>query len=238
VITVVYSTYKGVSVLGRANEVIYYFTIIMAFVPLGVFAVGNLSNLFPVFNVNLNIAGIAMATVRAGYDYFGIEIIFLLYPYLRNKGVLLKAGLKASLICVCIYAWFTFASIYYLGIDIMPKYLWIVVETTKAFHMNTIKNFTFIFIFFWVLIVLNNISNNYFSSAFILNELWGSLDMKKYIIILAPLIFCIALRFGNETTSRAIMSNLIPLFAGFNIIYVSIIALLIRMRRNIANEDS
>lgn len=238
VITVVYSTYKGVSVLGRANEVIYYFTIIMVFVPLGVFSTGNLSNLLPVFNVSKNPAGIAMATVRAGYDYFGVEIIFLLYPYLKSKGELLKAGLKASLICIGISVWFTFAAIYYYGIDIMPKYLWIVVECTKAFRMVTIKNFTFIFIFFWVLIVLNNISNNYFSSTLILNELWRTLDRKKYTIIIAPIVFYIALKFGNETTSRAIMSNLVPSFTVFNIIYASVIALIIRMRRNITNEDS
>lgn len=238
VITVVYSTYKGVSVIGRANEVIYYFTIIMVLVPLGVFSTGNLSNLLPVFNVNKNPTGIAMATLRAGYNYFGIEIIFLLYPYLKSKGELLKAGLKASLICIGIYTWFTFAAIYYFGIDIMPKYYWIVIESTKAFRMVTIKNFTFIFIFFWMLIALNNISNNYFSSTLILNELLRSFDMKKYTIILAPLIFYIALKFRSETISRDIMSNLVPLFTAFDIIYVSIIALTIRMRRNIANEDS
>lgn len=237
-ITIVYSTYKGVSVLGRANEVIYYFTIIMVLGPLGVFAAGNPSNLLPVFNVKSNLAGIAMATVRAGYNYFGIEIIFLLYPYLKSKGELLKAGLKASLICIGIFAWFTFAAIYYFGIDIMPKYLWIVVECTKAFRMITIKNFTFIFMFFWVLIALNNISNNYFSSTLILNELCRSLDRKKYTIIIAPMIFYIALKFSNETVNRSIMSNLIPLFSAFDIIYVSIIALLIRIRRNITNEDS
>jgi spore germination protein len=236
VITVVYSTYKGITVLARGNEVIHYFTLIMILVPLGVFTRGDPHNLLPVFNVSP--VGIAKGSVTAGIEYYGVEIIFLLYPFLNNKADILKSGLKAAVICIAICTWFVFTSIYYLGIDIMPKYLWVVVETSKAFRMNTIKNFTFIFIFFWVMIVLKNISSNYFSSALILNELWSRWEIKKYTLILAPIMFYISLRYGNETTVRNIFTKTIPLFTLFNIIYVSIIALLIKMRRNKTNGNT
>lgn len=235
VIAAAYSVYNGITALARANEFIFYFTIIMVLVPVGVFTRGDLHNLLPVFNVSLT--GIAQSTVRAGYDYFGIEIIFLLYPFMKNKTEFLKVGLKAVGISVGVVTWFTFASIYYFGIDIMPKYLWVAVETSKAFRMMTIKNFTFIFLFFWVMIGLKNISNNYFSSALILNEFWSKLDIKKYTLILAPLIFYAALKFGNETMSREIMAYMVPLFTLFDIIYVSIIALLIKFRTGKTNFE-
>lgn len=228
IIAVVYSTYNGVNALARASEFIFYFTIIMVLVPVGVFTRGDPHNLLPILGVSPK--GMALAVIRAGYDYFGIEVIFLLYPYLKNKGELLNAGLKAAATCVGIYTWFTFTTIYYFGIDIMPKYLWVVVETSKAFRMMTIKNFTFIFTFFWILIALCNISNNYFLVTLVLNDIWGRLDMKKYTIIIAPIIFYGALKFGNETEIRAITINIVPLFTVYNIIYASSIALFIKLK--------
>lgn len=228
VLAIVYSTYKGITVFARASEVIFYFSIIMFLVPIGVFTRGDPRNLLPVFDVSL--AGIAMGSIRAGYNYFGIECIFLFYPFLKNKTELLKAGLKASFIGICIVTWFTFASIYYFGIDIMPKYSWVVVETTKAFRMMTIKNFTFIFIFFWTILSLRNISVSYFSSALILNELWARFNIEKYVICLAPLVFYIAIKLGGETEIRTLMATVLPAYTIFNIIYITIITILILIK--------
>lgn len=235
VLAALYSTYKGIAVLARTNEVVYYFTIIMVLVPIGVITRGKFSNLLPVFKVNP--MDFMKGTIEAGYNYYGLEPIFLLYPFLKNKSEFLKAGIKGSIISIAITSWLSLTSVYYLGIDIMPKYLWVVVETTKGFRMNTIKNFTFIFVFFWIMIVMVNISNNYFSCAFILNDFWQRLEIKKYIIILAPLVFYIAIKFGNETTSRSILRYLVPAFTAYDIIYVSVIALFIRLRGNASNEN-
>lgn len=236
VIAIVYSVCQGVTALARGNEVIYYFTLIIFLVPLGVFTRGDPHNLLPVFKVSP--VSIAKGTITAGMEYFGVEIMFVLYPYLKNKAEILKSGLKATAVSIGICTWFVFAPIYYLGIDIMPKYLWVVVETSKAFRMNTIKNFTFIFLFFWTMIILKNISNNYLLSSLILNEFRTRLEIKKYALILSPLIFYMSLKFGNETTVRKLLNNMVPLFTAFNIIYVSIIALLIKMRRDTTNENT
>jgi spore germination protein len=229
ILVAAYTCSKGLKPLTRLNQVIFYFALPIALVPAGVFMRGTLFNLLPVFKVSP--LGILQGSVTAARNYFGIEIIFLIYPFMKNTNQILKAGLKGTAYSVGITVWFTLASIYYFGTDVMPKNMWVVMPTTNAFRLVTIKNFVFIFLFFWIIVILKNISNTYYSAAFILKNILPKIDIKIFIYLLAPLIFYLALKCGNEVTNRSIMKLTVPYFISFDLIYVTLIAVLIKLRK-------
>lgn len=224
-----YTCSKGLKPLTRLNEVVFYFALPIVLVQAGVFMRGTLFNMLPVFKVSP--IGILQGSVTSALNYLGIEIIFLLYPFMKDTNQLLKAGLKGTAYSIGITVWFTFTSIYYFGIDVMPRNMWVVMPTTNAFRLVTIKNFVFIFLFFWIIVILKNISNTYFSAAFILKNILPKIDIKIFIYILAPLIYYLALKCGNEVTNRSIMKLIIPYFASFDLIYVTLIAILIKLKK-------
>lgn len=231
-----YSSYKGLKILSRMNEVALFFTFAMVLVPLGALKFGSISNLLPLFDPGTSHI---MEGIVAGLgNYYGIEIFLLIYPYMKDKTKMAKAGVTGSIVSGAVLVWFTFITIYYLGIDIVPKFLWPVIATTKALNLVVIKNFTFIFIFFWVIFVQVNIANNYFAAAFILNDFVKKISIQIFSIILLPIVFYISLKFGNETLGRNIMRISVPYFTMFNIIFVSTLAVIIIAKKHKAEKNT
>jgi spore germination protein len=99
--------------------VIFYLTLPLFLVPLAALKEGSLLNVMPVFSLGL--ISILKASKETAYAYTGIEILFLIYPYLRDGKQLKKSGIKSIVITVLIYTWFVFTTIYYLGIEVNVK---------------------------------------------------------------------------------------------------------------------
>ena len=68
----------------------------------------------------------------------------------------MKSSLKSVLITAIIYTWITFITIYFLGIDIIPKILWSVNMVPKTVQIPVINNFKFIFLVVWATNYLQN----------------------------------------------------------------------------------
>ncbi|MFA9397174.1 MAG: endospore germination permease [Clostridiaceae bacterium] len=234
VLVAAYSSYLGLHVISRVNEVILFFSIPMFLVPLVALKRGSLLNLSPVFGAS--VGEFAYCTYIASNLFYGIELIFLIYPYLNKKTDLKKSGLYSVLITVVIFVWFTFATIYYLGIDIIPKYLWAFTSVTKALRLTTVKNFTFIFMFFWSIIIIQNISNNYHAIVLILSEFISKYKKKIISLIIFPVIACLPYIYGNEVRVREMKSKLVFVINAFNIIYTMIIVIAIYIKRGRKDE--
>lgn len=230
-----FCTYKGIKSIVRVNEVVFL-TYLMILVPAGAIGYGDFHNLLPVFK--LDSPNYTQAIMTSFNSYFGIEILLLFYPFMENKEDIIKAGIKGTFIVAVFCIWFTAITIYYLGIDVIPKYLWAFVQTTKALKLVTIKNFVFIFMFFWSAIIIKSIVDTYYVSAFILNNLISKIKIKIYSILLIPVIFFISFIYKNETTCRNIYNSITPLITIFNVIYISVIALLIYIKKGKKSENS
>ena len=153
--------YKGVKTLGKVNELFFYLTIAIVLIPIAVLKYGLLLNLMPVFGSGM--INIIKSAGQSIYSYCGIEILFLIYPYLQNSKDLKRAGLKSVFILIFIYTWFTFTVIYYLGIDIIPKFLWSTIVTAEAIKLPIINNFRYIFMVLFSFIMLKSVANHYYS---------------------------------------------------------------------------
>lgn len=227
--------YRGVKTLGRVNELFFYLTIAVFFIPVAVLKYGLLLNIRPVFGSG--IINIIKSAKETAYGYCGIEILFLIYPYLQNSKSLKKAGLKSVLIIMTIYTWVTFAVIYYLGIDIIPKFLWSTIMTSEAIKIPIITNFRYIFMTLFCFIMLKSISNHYYSLTYGLSELTSIAKRKTFVFLVYPLLFYISSKYGNPTLRRDLVNKLVPIYVTFNLIYVSVISLILYIKKGDKNEE-
>lgn len=227
--------YKGIKTLGKINELIFYLTIMLYFIPIATLKYGLIVNIMPVFGSG--VLNIIKSTKETAYAYSGMEILFLIYPYLQDSKYLKKAALKSVIIIMIIYTWFTFAVIYYLGVDIIPKFLWPTVVISEAIKIPILNNFRYIFMVLWSLIMLKSISNHYYSITYGLSESISMAKRKTFVFLVYPMLFYISSLYGNPTLRRDFIDKAVLIYVIFNLIYVSIISLILYIKKGDKNDQ-
>jgi len=223
-----YSAFKGIKVIGKSCEVISYIFIIMLFFSLSALKYGNIMNIQPVFGSGFGNMGNAIKETL--YFYTGWEAILLFHPYIEDVESIKKSALKGVLICGVIWVWTVFATIYYLGVDIVPKSYWSFVMVFESIHIPVINNFRYIFMFTWVMVVFRIISNYYFATVFNLSIL-TKIDIKKMCFLIYPFIVYLSFKISTSNLFREkLLGFSTPIFVIFNLIFISSIALLIRFK--------
>lgn len=235
-IPIAYIAYKGIKPLGRLNEVGFYLTIVLVVLPIGILAYGSVLNLMPVFGSGFtNILGGIKETT---FSYAGIEFIFLIYPFLKDKKKLFKCGITSIFTSAFIYTWVVFGTIYYLGIEISPKYIWPVLSLTDSINIPIINSFRFIFMTLWSIVEFKCISTYYFGVAYGLNQSIKRISAENFTLILYPIIIFVAMLYGNPTTFKYYTDKLISVYLIFNLSYISIIAILIYFKKGDSYEKT
>ncbi|MFL0196458.1 GerAB/ArcD/ProY family transporter [Clostridium sp. WILCCON 0269] len=228
-IPIAYIAYKGIKPLGRLTEVGFYLTVGLVILPIAIFAHGSFLNLMPVFGSGLS--GILKGSKETAFALSGMEIIFLIYPFLQDNKKLLKCGITATIIVAFIYVWAVFATIYYLGIETSPKYLWPILTLADSIYVAIVNNFRFVFISLWSLVEFKCLATYYFAVSYGLNQSVKKIPAETFALLLYPVIIIITMLYGNPTTRGDYTYKLIIIYVIFNLIYVSAVAILIRFKK-------
>lgn len=230
-----YTAYKGLKVIGRTSESIFILTCVLSIIPFAAINKGSLTNVRPF--LNSGIMNIISASKNSAFSYGGIEVIFLIYPYLTEPLKFAGSALKSVFFVAVIYTFFTFITIYNIGIDYIPKIIWSFLTVTKIFEVPVINNFRFIFMILWSLIAFKTISTFYFASAYILQDLIKKIDIKKIVIAIYPIVFCVSMLYSIEPKRRVYMDIIVPKLILFNILYVTCITFLVYLKKGEKNEE-
>lgn len=226
---ITYVAYKGIKPLARLNEVIFYLTIVLIFLPIMTLKYGTYLNLMPVFGSGFK--NILKASKQTVFFYTGGEILFLIYPFLQDKKKFMKCSMIATVTTVLIYTWVTFLTIYYLGIEISPKYLWPVLTLADSINIPIINSFRYIFMSLWTLVVLRCISIFYFSSCYGLSRVIKKISPQKFAIALYPIIIFLTSLYGNPTRRRSYTDKILPYYLVYNLFYILAITILISLKK-------
>ncbi|GAA0179782.1 spore germination protein [Clostridium sediminicola] len=222
-----YGAYKGLKVLGKTSELISYIFIVVILFSISALKYGRILNLQPFLSSGLS--NILKATITTGYSYHGWEALLLFYPYVEDTKAIKKSALKAVGLTGIIYVWVIFVTIFYLGIDIIPKSYWSFILVYESIHVPIINNFRYIFMFVWILISLRTSAVNYFAVAFNLNHL-TKIDIKKLCLFIYPFVFYLSLKLLDRILRAKIVELSIPVFIIFDLIFFTLTALLIRIK--------
>lgn len=223
-----YSAYKGVKLIGKISEIIFYITLILAIIPILSFGKGSLLNLSPILGSGLS--NILKGSVETTYSYGGIEILFLIYPYINDKRKIKNASLKGVFLTILLYSWITFITIYYFALNVTSKSLWPFLSASEIIDIPLINNFRFFFMILWSIILLKTIAIECFIIITILKDFMKKIDMKKICLIVYPVLVFLSLLYPNEIIRRDFLGKVIPITAVFPVIYATLIALLIRIK--------
>jgi len=216
-----YGAYKGINVLGRINKYIFFLILMLILLSITALKYGRILNVQPVFGSGF--VNILKSAKETFYSYALLEVVLVLHPFVKDKKGIIKSALKAVLITILIYTWVVFITIYFLGIDIIPKSFWSFIMVTESVQIPIVNNFRFIFMFLWLLAIFRIISNIYFVISLILSDL-TKIDRKKVCIFIYPIIFYLSTRFQNQIVRKDFLDKWVLFAVAFNIAYISIIA--------------
>lgn len=220
--------YKGLKTVSRASEIVFYLTLFLFLVPLASISRGSIYNVMPLFGSGF--INILKSSKDTAFAYTGIEIIFILYPYIKNNKDMKKNSIIGVAITAFIYAWFTFITIYYLGIDAIPKFIWSTITVTHPLAISIINNFKSLFMVLWTAIMFKIIGIFYYGFTFSLNELFKKIPTYIYIFLSYPLFVYFSLKYGNPTSRGYFLDKIMPVYVIFNILYSLSIAIIITIK--------
>ena len=219
-----YTSTKGLKTIGKVSVVIFFTTVIIYFSPIGALKSASLLNVRPV--IKSNIKDIFQGSLKTMFSYSGIETIFFIYPCVKDKKKFIKSSLMGLFIAVIVYTWVIFISIYYLGADIAEKNYWPFLLVTESVTVSIVNNFRYIFMFLWTLTVFKIVSNNYFISKVIMQDLFKKVNFKVLCYGMVPIFIYGSLRLDGFVESGLIEEKLTNYYVIFILIFITILALI------------
>jgi len=228
VLLVAYAACKGMKVLGKISVIIFYISVMIFLTPLPALKAGSIDNVLPIGKSG--IYNILLGSKTTVFAYTGIETIFIIYPYVKEKKSFIKDVFIGAFITIFIYAWVTFISIYYLGVDIVVKNYWPFLTVTESVTISFVNNFRYIFMFLWTLSVFKATSNDYYMSINILNFYFKKRNMKIISFALAPILYIISLKLSNIIERGNFVAKISLYYLIFNIVGLTMLAVIIFLK--------
>lgn len=224
------AAYRGLKVLARVNSVTFVLSIILMALSFTALVKGSYLNLLPIRDVSF--ISIIKSSKESLYMYGGIEAIFLLYTSSENPKNIRKPVLYAVVIIAVYYTLVTAITIYYLGPDVVLKSTWSFIAVSESLNIPLINNFRYIYSFLWLGISANVISNFYYFSGLIAEELFKKVSRKKIFIFLYISVSLIAIRLSEVTLRSKVIDMLYGKMVLFVIAYITSIALFVHYKKD------
>ncbi|MCY6370142.1 GerAB/ArcD/ProY family transporter [Clostridium ganghwense] len=223
-----YSSYKGISLIGKICEIIFYITLPFLLIPLLTLKKSSILNIFPI--LGSGITNILKGSIDTMYSYIGLEFILLIHPYMNDKSKLKSSSLIGVFLTMLLYVWIVFITIYYFGIDVTSKNLWPFLAALEIIDIPMINNFRYFFILSWSFLLFRCLTIYHFAIVYILKDFMKKTDVKKIYFFIFPIFVFLSTFLTNELTRRNFLGKVTPIMVIFLVIYVSSIALLVRIK--------
>jgi spore germination protein (amino acid permease) len=230
-----YGTYQGLKIIGRINEVVFYFMILVLFIPLIALRDGSVLNVSPFLGSGVN--NILKGSMQAGFAFIGVEIIFLIYPSVSEKEKIKGAALKSVAIIAFIYTFITFMTIFYIGPDVILKPHWSVMVLNETVNLPFINSFRFIFMYLWSVIIFKTVINMYYSVTYGISNSFIKLNQQRICFIIYPVFVYVVYRYGNEGIRRQVIGRFGPAIGIFNLVFITLIAIIVHFKKSLRTDN-
>ncbi|NFE09298.1 hypothetical protein FC745_12585 [Clostridium botulinum] len=229
-----YTVYGGTKTVGRLSEILFYTTFIVFLIPVFSIKKADILNLQPV--MGSGVKSIVNATKKTIIGYSGAEMLLILYPLVGENVKLKKIGFKSISFITILYTLYTLLTILYLGVNATDKFLWPVITISRSITIPVINSFSYIFLSLWTMTMFKCISVNYYLFAHGLNKIFNKISRRSCAILLYPIMLIGASLYGIPVMRRNFLDKIFPPYVIFNIIFISITALLVALGKGDENE--
>lgn len=221
----------GLTYIGRVSEIIFPLTILLLLIPLYFINRGDITNLLPIIS---SYDGILKAMPDTLFSYSGVEICFLIIPFLSKKDKAIKYGILGSLITIVLYTLTILLIINYCGWKLTSKLQYPFLYLVAGAEIPVLSNFEPIFIFFWGNKIFQTISVGGFGSSYLLSELFN-ISYNKSSIILTTLIFLASFFLIPEYNRSKIIDTILPYMIIFIFLWSLLTLILSYIKRGASN---
>ncbi|HID0778043.1 TPA: endospore germination permease [Clostridium botulinum] len=232
----VYTASKGIRVLGRINEVIFYASIPLILLTVLALKQGNILNIKPILGTP--ISTILKASIEPIYSFVGIEIIFLIVPLMKDKTKIKSSFLEATAIIVFLYIWLSFVSIYYLGADVAKNLYWPTLSIAETISIPGISNFKFVFMFLWSSIIFKTIANQNYFFYYSLSSIFKKINSTILYMIVFLFATIIVSRLDSFIFLKKINEGVSIFYLVFNLIFITMITIIKIIKNGGKNETT
>jgi len=218
-----YASIKGLKILSRFTTIIFFLLCLIILASSVTFMSGSILNVKPYFGVGL--PKILEGSISSSFSYSGMELLLIVYPYVKDKKNIVKAALFSTLAVAFFHTWIVFTSIYYSGTDFVLKQLWPFSFVAESFKIPVVDNFRFIEMLIWIILAYKTVSIEYYAATKIFNNV-TKIKRTTGSFLLLPIILILPMFLYNEVIRRDIAGMIISWVTIFGVSYITIIALL------------
>jgi spore germination protein (amino acid permease) len=225
-----YTAYMGIKAIGKVSQASLYILFLLFILPIFALPIGNILNVKPILGSGFK--NILAGTKESLFSYAGFEQFFLIYPLINDRKKIKAAGFFSILITTIIFTWFVFITIYYLGIDIIPKTMWSFLFVPESVHISSISNFRLVYIFMWFFIEFRLVAIYSHNVVFIAQSFSKKINKLIIFIFLFFIAIFLCLNLTDEIVRRNFLTTAIPISVLFSIFYITLIAIIILIKRD------
>lgn len=220
----VYNCYKGLNVLAKVNQLVFFITVVFLLFSMLAFKYGKIGNIKPIGSSGF--INILKGCKEMGYGYSNIELILLVHPLIatKDKSKIKKSAFVAVIIACLMYTWVVFITIVFLGVETVAKTKWTFILVSECMQIPVVNNFRTIFLFVWNMIQFKILANECYFSTFVLNDI-SNVNRKKLCLYLLPLFLYLPILFSNREC-KDVVNLIVNISVIYNISFTTLIALL------------
>lgn len=208
-LVIAYAANKGMKAIAKINQISFFITLILFLFPLVALFKGSHYNVLPLFQSPPTV--IIKSLKDSIFAYNGMEILFIFYPYVKNRRKLKSCFYKAIGFTCFLYSYVCFLTLYYLGPDIVSKGSWSLIMVLESVRLPIINSFRFFFSFMWITLALRTTTNMFYVSLKSITSIIGD-KHKDLAMIFVYTIACIITMFlTNETIRRSVIGVVTPI---------------------------
>lgn len=222
---IIFTHSRGFKTLTRINEISLVLIIVMTISLSTGLPKGNYLYLMPI--IDRNLAGIFKAVQDVIYYYSGMEIIFLIYPYMKNKKSILKVSLRAVFITMAINTLLVILCIYYLGYKLANMSLWPVLLATEFNRIQIVNTTRYVFLLLWSFVILKRIANEYYGCGHIIKYMFKLKSYNAFYIISLPVFLISASYIRTYAQRNSLIKLFYPALAMINLVFIALLALMV-----------
>lgn len=233
---IIVSTYlvRGeISTLIKFNEIAFWIIFIPTiFVLLFSFNRADFTNVFPVFT-HKPIEYIKALPILF-YTFSGIEIAYLILPYVKDKQGITKTFARGMLFITAFFIMTLVFCLAVFGKEQVTTYLWPLITMIKTVDIpgTFVERWEGIVMSLWVLFFFSTFSNSYYFASDILRNSFKLGDIKVASMIVLPFLFVITLIPQNIAELYYLSEKVIPFFSVFcYVVFPLIFFVLVKLRR-------
>lgn len=223
----IYSSIGGLSVIGRISEIMFYVGFLLISIFIFFITQGSIINMQPYVS---SFKEIFSAVPSSLLTYTGVEISFIIIPFITTKKKLKKSSVLGVLSVVFIYVFTVFITIYYMGWETTSKINRPLIFMLSTLSIPVIEDLQVIFFFLWSTIILRLLTIYNFSNAYCLSK-FLKIDYKKGCIICGVLAGALSFIFIPQYNRRMLTDAIVPYMVVGSLVWTIITLILVSFKQ-------